>query len=64
MSHLEFFYVRSECMRSFGVSKNIRGLLLFDESIEDKVRVMKSGIVLVFENCIKAIVESELSPPI
>lgn len=52
MSHLEFFYVRSENTRSFGVSKHIRGLLLLDESIEDKVRVMKSGIRKLYQgNC-------------
>ena len=30
--------MKSECTRSFAVSKNIRGLLLLDESIVDKVR--------------------------
>ena len=38
MPHLEFLSVRSESTGSFGVSKNIRGLLLLGESIEDKVR--------------------------
>lgn len=49
--HLEFLSVRSECTRSFGVSKNIRGLLLLDESIEDKVRniqkLLREKILLV-----------------
>lgn len=51
VSHLEFLEVRSECTRSFGVSKNIRGLLLLDESIEDKVRniqkLLREKILLV-----------------
>lgn len=43
--------IRSECTRSFGASKDIRGLLLLDESVENKVtnikKLMREKIVLI-----------------
>lgn len=48
---LEFLDIRSECTRSFGASKNIRGLLLLDESVENKVtniqKFLREKIVLI-----------------
>lgn len=38
MLHSEFLDVKSECTGSFGVPKNMRGLLLLDEPTEDKIR--------------------------
>jgi hypothetical protein len=48
---LEFLDVRSECTRSFGASKSIRGLLLLDESVENRVtsiqKFLREEIVLI-----------------
>ena len=38
MLHSEFLDVKSKCTGSFGVPKNMRGLLLLDEPTEDKIR--------------------------
>ena len=37
MLHSDFLDVESECTRSFDASKDLRGLLLLDESIEYEV---------------------------
>lgn len=51
MACLELLDVRSECTRSFGTSKSIRGLLLLDESVENRVtsiqKFLKEEIVLI-----------------
>jgi hypothetical protein len=51
MMGLEFLDVRLESTRSFGVSKNVRGLLLLDESVEDKVthiqKFLREKILLI-----------------
>jgi hypothetical protein len=51
MMSLEFLDVKLESTRSFGVSKKVRGLLLLDESIENKVthiqKFLREKIVLI-----------------
>lgn len=51
MMGLEFLDVRLESTRSFGVSKSVRGLLLLDESIENKVthiqKFLREKILLI-----------------
>lgn len=51
MIGLEFLDVRLESTRSFGVSKSVRGLLLLDESIENKVthiqKFLREKILLI-----------------
>ena len=51
MMGLEFLDVRLESTRSFGASKSVRGLLLLDESVENKVmhiqKFLREKILLI-----------------